>query len=60
LKERPEQQCRYGGSPEPNMKKFHGGNLAVLTSNRPLVLAFALLATPEGQQTLLAALSTLE
>jgi len=49
-----------GRSLAGNMKKFHDTNLAFLSDGKPKVLAFALLATAEGQQAVLKALSELE
>jgi hypothetical protein len=49
-----------GQSLAANMERFHDENLALLSADRPLVFAFALLATVEGQKTLLDALSKLE
>ena len=49
-----------GRSLAANLKRFHDDNLALLSRDGPLVLAFALLATGEGQQALLGALSKLE
>ena len=49
-----------GRSLAANMRRFHDDNLALLSPDGPLILAFALLATGEGQQTLLGALSRLE
>ncbi|TIL91336.1 MAG: hypothetical protein E5Y73_17630 [Mesorhizobium sp.] len=49
-----------GQSLAANMTRFHDDNLALLSDGRPLVLAFALLATEEGQQAMLQALSKLE
>ncbi|RWJ05665.1 ATP-binding protein [Mesorhizobium sp.] len=49
-----------GQSLAANMKKFHDENLALLTAGNPLVLAFALLSTAEGQQAMLQGLSELE
>ncbi|KZK84862.1 Archaeal ATPase [Pseudovibrio sp. Ad13] len=48
-----------GKSLAKNLKTFHDNNLAVLTSDNPLVLAFSLLATQEGQQHMLRELSKL-
>jgi hypothetical protein len=42
-----------------NMKKFIGEHLELLHRDKPLVLAFALLATPQGQATMLRELSQL-
>ena len=49
-----------GRSLSTNIKKFHDDNLSVLTPDTPLVLAFSLLATSEGNRAVLAALSKLE
>lgn len=49
-----------GRSLAANMKRFHDANLALLTADRPVVLAFALLTTLEGQQFMLQELSKLE
>lgn len=48
-----------GQSLAANISKFHDSNLTVLTSDGPLVLAFALLATSEGQETMLRELAKL-
>ncbi|AZV39040.1 phosphoribosyltransferase-like protein [Komagataeibacter xylinus] len=42
-----------GKSLSANMRKFHDSHVALLNSDRPLVLAFALLATVGGEQTVL-------
>lgn len=49
-----------GESLSSNMKKFHDENLEILTADGPHVLAFALLATTDGQQAVLQAFSKLE
>ncbi|RWP51043.1 ATP-binding protein [Mesorhizobium sp.] len=49
-----------GQSLAANMRSFHDDNLTLLSAGGPLVLAFALLATAEGQQAMLQALSELE
>lgn len=41
-----------GKSLATNIKKFHDNNLELLTADEPLVLAFALLATTVGQNTI--------
>ncbi|TYC79870.1 ATP-binding protein [Stappia sp. BW2] len=48
-----------GQSLAANMKKFHDSHLDLLKDGRPLVLAFALLTTVEGQKVLLRELSEL-
>jgi hypothetical protein len=48
-----------GQSLAANIKKFHDKNASVLTNDGPLVLAFALLATSEGQQYMLRELAKL-
>jgi hypothetical protein len=48
-----------GKSLAANIKKFHDDHLVKLPEDGPLVLAFALLATKDGQQTLLRELSKL-
>ncbi len=48
-----------GKSLAANMKTFHDHHLSELPEDGPLVLAFALLATKEGQQTMLRELSKL-
>ncbi len=48
-----------GKSLAANMKQFHDDNLDILTADRPIVLAFALLATEEGHQYMLKKLSDL-
>ncbi|MBL4874787.1 MAG: ATP-binding protein [Rhodobacteraceae bacterium] len=48
-----------GKSLAANMKLFHDNHLAMLPEDGPLVLAFALLATKEGQQKMLRELSKL-
>lgn len=49
-----------GRSLAANIRRFHDDNLALLSADGPQVLAFALLATLVGQQTLLDSLSKLE
>lgn len=49
-----------GQSLSANLKRFHDENLALLTAGQPMVFTFALLATAEGQQAILQALSELE
>lgn len=49
-----------GQSLAANMKKFHDDNSALFTADGPLILAFSLLSTTEGQQTVRTALSKLE
>ncbi|MBB2157615.1 AAA family ATPase [Gluconacetobacter diazotrophicus] len=48
-----------GRSLAANVKKFHDRHVELLTSDQPAVLTFALLATIEGQQTMLRELSGL-
>lgn len=49
-----------GTSLSANIKAFHNKHLSLLEADRPLVLAFALLATSQGQATMLRELSALE
>ena len=49
-----------GKSLSDNIKKFHDSNLPILSTDRPLVLAFSLFSTLEGQQNMLRELSKLE
>jgi len=49
-----------GNSLSSNIKKFHDANLAILQQDNPLVLAFSLLATRQGQATMLKELAKLE
>ncbi|WP_170362224.1 phosphoribosyltransferase-like protein [Ruegeria arenilitoris] len=48
-----------GRSLAANIKKFHDQNAEILTESGPLVLAFALLSTEDGHQTMLRELSKL-
>ncbi len=48
-----------GNSLASNITKFHNENLSLLEESKPLVLAFALLATAEGHATMLRELSSL-
>lgn len=48
-----------GNSLASNITKFHNENLSLLEDSKPLVLAFALLATAEGHATMLRELSSL-
>jgi hypothetical protein len=49
-----------GQSLASNIKRFHDENLELFVSSGPSVLAFALIATRDGQRTVLDALSKLE